>query len=199
MNKKKLFIILGCISLILTFSFIGDSYAKYITKIDNNASMKIARWKILVNNKDILDETESLGEITPTVVSNSNVKNGFVAPTSQAYFILDIDGSNSDVSFNYDVSVSPKEDNPVSDIRIIKCTLLGPAGATSDIPMTNVGGVNHAIGDVLQTDTSKVRQLKFELEWYDGYDNNMNNQEDTEAAGKDVTFNINAKFTQKND
>ena len=72
--KKKIILGLAFISLLISFCFIGESYAKYVTNVNNVASMSVARWKILVNNKDILNKNEASQIITPIFLENLSVR-----------------------------------------------------------------------------------------------------------------------------
>ena len=71
--KKKIILGLAFISLLISFCFIGESYAKYVTNVNNVASMSVARWKILVNNKDILNKNEASQIITPIFLENEHI------------------------------------------------------------------------------------------------------------------------------
>ena len=51
--KKRYFIyIFTFLSFVLCIFFIQESYAKYLTSTSEKASMNVARWRILVNNKN---------------------------------------------------------------------------------------------------------------------------------------------------
>ena len=64
--KKLIYSLLVIFSLTLCVFFVTESYAKYITSAQGNANMKVARWKIIVNNEDIRDNKTLEAEIKPT-------------------------------------------------------------------------------------------------------------------------------------
>ena len=103
--KKKIILGLAFISLLISFCFIGESYAKYVTNVNNVASMSVARWKILVNNKDILNKNEASQIITPIFLENEHINSNVIAPTSKGYFELVLDATGADVSFRYQIVV----------------------------------------------------------------------------------------------
>ena len=64
--KKLIYSLLVIFSLTLCVFFVTESYAKYITSAQGNANMKVARWKIIVNNEDIRNNKTLEAEIKPT-------------------------------------------------------------------------------------------------------------------------------------
>ena len=52
-RKKQILILSLSFLIILSIFTIKQTYAKYITQTTSDANVSIARWKILVNNKDI--------------------------------------------------------------------------------------------------------------------------------------------------
>ena len=86
MKKNTLIIILTFFSLILCIFFIQETYAKYLTSTTEKTELKIARWKILVNNSDIRDNGSASATITPIFDKNDNIAENIIAPTSTGYF-----------------------------------------------------------------------------------------------------------------
>ena len=68
--------------------------------------MNIARWKIIVNNKDIRDNSSSSAIISPVFLGNDNVASDIIAPGSEGYFDLIIDAKAADVSFKYKIDIT---------------------------------------------------------------------------------------------
>ena len=66
MEKKHFIFIMAFLSFILCIFFIQESYAKYLTATSENATMNVARWRILVNNKDIRE-----GSTTNAIIAGS--------------------------------------------------------------------------------------------------------------------------------
>ena len=56
--KKRVLFILACLWLIITFMVIKATYAKYLSSIDSNANIHISGWKIILNNQDIMQNSD---------------------------------------------------------------------------------------------------------------------------------------------
>lgn len=186
--RKKIIMILAFTSLLISFCFIGESYAKYVTTVNNVASMSVARWRILVNNKDILNENEAKQIITPVFYENEHISTSVIAPTSKGYFDLILDATGADVSFNYTISTSLSEDTAVSDLKITGYTL----NDGEVISITNNADIT---GQILYTDT-KIQNLRVFIEWSDTETDSMDNQADTNARNKAAKLNVNLHFVQ---
>src|SRR5574344_2095381 len=113
---KKFRLLIAFISLLICMTFIQETYAIYVNNVDGNAEMTIARWKIIVNNQDITNGSLANATITPVFAGNTNIKANVIAPTSTGYFDIVIDGTNTDVTFNYTISCAPNENSNVTDL-----------------------------------------------------------------------------------
>ena len=78
MEKKHFIFIMAFLSFILCIFFIQESYAKYLTATSENATMNVARWRILVNNKDIREGSTTNAIITPVFEGNEHIANGII-------------------------------------------------------------------------------------------------------------------------
>ena len=118
-NRKefqKIAFLLTMISLCLCIYVIKDTYAKYITNANGNAELQIARWKIIINNQDVEQNSNLTSAITPVFEGTNDIASNVIAPTAEGYFDLLIDASNTDVSFDYEITTSDNENSSVSDI-----------------------------------------------------------------------------------
>ncbi len=186
--KKKIIMVLAFTSLLISFCFIGESYAKYVTTIDNVASMSVARWRILVNNKDILNESEARQIITPVFYENEHINANVIAPTSKGYFDLILDATGADVSFNYTISTSLNADSAVSDLKITGYTL-------NEGEVISITDGTLITGQILYTD-NKIHNLRVFIEWSDTETDTMDNQADTNARDKLAKLDVNLHFVQ---
>ena len=108
-NKKiRRFNILHFFLFVVTITIviivIYNSYSKYISSVNGNAALGIARWKILVNNQDITNNGSLSNVIAPVFSGSNDIASGVIAPTAEGYFDMEIDASNTDVSFRYIIS-----------------------------------------------------------------------------------------------
>ena len=123
--KKLIYSLLVIFSLTLCVFFVTESYAKYITSAQGNANMKVARWKIIVNNEDIRDNKTLEAEIKPTFLETEHIASDVIAPTSEGYFDLIIDATEADVSFKYKITLENADHAAVKDLKIKKYEING--------------------------------------------------------------------------
>lgn len=190
--KKKYVIILLFISLCLCLFFIQDSFAKYLTSASETANMNIARWKIIVNNKDIRDNSSSSAIISPIFLGNDNVASDIIAPGSEGYFDLIIDANAADVSFKYKIDITTDENSAVKDIIAVKYKI----NNGEEILFT--GGNQTIEKSVLLSDNTDVINIRVYIKWNDGDGSEMDNSADTAATQNKVgaILKVNMNFTQ---
>ena len=190
--KKKYVIILLFISLCLCLFFIQDSFAKYLTSASETANMNIARWKIIVNNKDIRDNSSSSAIISPVFLGNDNVASDIIAPGSEGYFDLIIDANAADVSFKYKLDITTDENSAVKDIIAVKYKI----NNGEEILFT--GGNQTIEKSVLHSDNTDVINIRVYIKWNDGDGSEMDNIADTAATQNKVgaILKVNMNFTQ---
>lgn len=190
--KKKYVIILLFISLCLCLFFIQDSFAKYLTSASETANMNIARWKIIVNNKDIRDNSSSSAIISPVFLGNDNVASDIIAPGSEGYFDLIIDANEADVSFKYKIDITTDENSAVKDIIAVKYKI----NNGEEILFT--GGNQTIEKSVLHSDNTDVINIRVYIKWNDGDGSEMDNIADTAATQNEVgaILKVNMNFTQ---
>ena len=190
--KKKYVIILLFISLCLCLFFIQDSFAKYLTSASETANMNIARWKIIVNNKDIRDNSSSSAIISPVFLGNDNVASDIIAPGSEGYFDLIIDANAADVSFKYKIDITTDENSAVKDIIAVKYKI----NNGEEILFT--GGNQTIEKSVLHSDNTDVINIRVYIKWNDGDGSEMDNIADTAATQNKVgaILKVNMNFTE---
>ena len=174
--NKKITIPLCIICFLLCLFFIEDTYAKYITSTNESASMNIARWRILVNNKDIRENSTTNAVITPIFNGNDNINSGIIAPNSEGYFDLIIDATEADVSFKYKIEISVNQNSPVKDLITTKYII----DNGNEIPLER----NNATieNTVLHKDNTKPINIRVYIKWDDSNEATMDNEADTSAT-----------------
>ena len=196
-NHKKILFCLSCIFLIISLSVIKSTFAKYITSAVGDANINIARWKILVNNQDVVQNKELSNVITPVFDGNDNIASNVIAPTAEGYFDILIDASNTDVSLKYEVTTSDNEESAVSDLIISGYSI--DDGERQQIA-SDVGQVK-VENQILYNSEDKDVKLRVYLKWNDDDTNGatMDNVADTTATkteGNLAKVNVNLKFIQ---
>ena len=177
--NKKIIVPLAILCLLLCIFLIQDTYAKYITTTNESANMTIARWRILVNNKDIRENSTTMATITPVFEGNDNISSGIIAPTSEGYFDLIIDATESDVSFKYKIEISSSSSSPVKDLVATKYKI----DDNEEVTLTKDNQVIE--NTVLHKDNTKPINIRVYIIWDDSENSTMDNYEDTEATKKE--------------
>ena len=193
LKNRKFRLFLACISLLLLIDMIQDSYAKYISSAEANGNFTIARWAFMVNNQDVLNNSNFSNTIIPVFDSNPNIAANVIAPTSTGYFDVTIDSSNVGVSYDEEITLTPGTNNTVSDIiftgyKLNNNEIVNFTNTTSPTLTTN-----H-----LLSETNKVNTYRFYIKWHDGENENMNNTADAEASKNgNASIKINLRYIQK--
>lgn len=206
--KIKLKILLILVSLALTVSLMSDTYSRYVADTVGSLEVQFAKWKILVNDTDITNGNTSSIELTPVIEENSNVAANKFAPSSKGYFDIEIDPSNVEVSFDYEVTLELLNDN-LPDLLISKYSILKSDFTENDSIVTNDIVDNKITGTLKYKNpsTSSDEVFMFEpftirvyFEWFDGDTATMSDEDDTLiGTSTDVTslqIKANVKFEQ---
>ena len=191
--NKKITIPLCIICFLLCLFFIEDTYAKYITSTNESASMNIARWRILVNNKDIRENSTTNAVITPIFNGNDNINSGIIAPNSEGYFDLIIDATEADVSFKYKIEISVNQNSPVKDLITTKYII----DNGNEIPLERDNATIE--NTVLHKDNTNPINIRVYIKWDDSNEATMDNDADTEATKQvdnPAKMDVKLSFTQ---
>lgn len=192
--KKRKFLVLffGIVSLVFSLNEISSTYAKYSTTTKTSTDINIARWDIVVNDTHIKNEDIKKASIVPNYVENPNVAENKIAPGSVGYFDLTIDSSMTDVSFDYEIMVTPSEDSIVSVLKILKYYIDDASNITDAVDSTIV--------DSFSIDENRKKTIRIYIIW-DDETGEMTNEEDSFAGHNYDIYNasvdISIKFKQK--
>lgn len=193
LKNRKFRLFLACISLLLLIDMIQDSYAKYISSAEANGNFTIARWAFMVNNQDVLNNSNFSNTIVPVFDSNPNIAANVIAPTSTGYFDVTIDSSNVGVSYDEEITLTTGTNNTVSDIIFTGYKL----NNNEIVNFTNTTSPTLTTSHML-SETNKVNTYRFYIKWHDGENENMNNATDAEASKNgNASIKINLRFIQK--
>ena len=206
--KTKVKLLILFISLAVTLSLMSNTYSKYVADTTGNLEVQFAKWKILVNQNDITNNSESSIELTPVIDSNENVAANKFAPSSKGYFDIEIDPTNVEVSFDYIVELELLNEN-LPDLLISNYSIIDGEydGETTlklnDIIDNKITGtlkykkVSTGSDDVF---TFKPFTIRVYFEWFDGENSTMSDDVDTlVGTSTDITslqIRANIKFEQ---
>lgn len=194
LKNRKFRLLLACISLLLLVDMIQESYAKYVSSAEASSNLTIARWSFMVNNQDVINNSNFSTTILPVIDSNPNIASGVIAPTSTGYFDVTIDSSNVGVSYDEEITLSTGTNNTVTDIMFTGYKL---NNEESIVEFQNTTNPTFTISHPL-TEQNKVNTYRFYIKWNDGTGETMNNTADTQATvDGNATVKINLRFIQK--
>lgn len=193
LKSRKLRLLLACISLLLLVDMVQDSYAKYVSSAEANGSFTIARWAFMVNNQDVLSNSNFSATILPAFDTNAHIATGVIAPTSTGYFDVTIDASNVGVSYDEQFTLSRASTNTVTDIKFTGYKLNNGNVVTFNNTTNPTLTTTH-----LLSEANRVNTYRFFIEWYDGQNETMDNSDDTQASANGVAaIKVDLRFIQK--
>lgn len=194
-NKKKLVLVLGLISLLVTLNMIDTTYGKYLSKTASTTKMNVARWDIKVNNEHIKNSQDLEAEITPEYLENEYVAANTIAPGSVGYFDIEIDPSDTDVSFDYQIIIAKATQNPITDLKLLKYYINDENNMVENVSSNTI------TSSILQTN-KQIHRIRIYVIWEDSTNNEtLDNDQDSDIGhnAEDVSgdINISMRFTQK--
>ena len=177
--KNKITVIILAIITLATI-VIGYGLAKYIGKSQGAGEATVAKWSFKVNDAEDGSKTFNL---INTINPNSNVQEGKIAPGTNGYFDLKLDGTGSEVGINYIINV--KVENKPENMKFYmdeKYTVELPVEENEIVINDNI--------PLSEVNKEKTVRIYWNWEYKTGnteeeiYENNL---KDTKDMGKTVT------------
>ncbi len=193
-NKKKIFLLLSLLSLFVCLYFVSDTYAKYLTRATAGVNGKIAKWNIVVNDTNVKNNDTLTEVITPVFAGSTHVSPNVIAPTVTGYFDLEIDATDVEVSFTYNIAIARNDD--LRDFIVTGYSV--DEGETTSVD-TSVETPSIS-DDILLSDTTRVHKIRVFIGWNDDVDTQeLDNAEDTSVTNTldNVQLTVNLSFIQK--
>lgn len=118
---KKLLTILVLIMLIISFFQITSMYALYKEELQSDYSTLLGVWSIKVNETDVVTadgqtSTFTISDDNIGYVDSTHTLQNKIAPGEEAYFDIEIDPTNTDVSIIYQIDMAETADIYVENI-----------------------------------------------------------------------------------
>lgn len=201
---KKIKIILVMVAISFSLSMMSNTYSRYVANTTGSIETPLAKWQIMVNNEDILNNGNASISFTPNIEENVNVKENSIAPSSSGYFDINIDPSNVDVSFSYSINLTIENEN-IPDLLITKYAIL-PDGYVEGDPLDIINLETYEITqDMLYSGESPFSNFTIRVffEWYEGENEQMDDAADASIGALAATNNTkfivsaNIEFKQK--
>lgn len=195
-NHKKILLILIGICICFLLFYMVQIYAKYLTSAEGSTTLTIANWNILVNDLSIKNNTDISNSIVPVFPGNEHIESGIIAPTVEGYFDLNLDFSNADVSFKYEISVTSDENSSVKD-------LVATGYSLDNGEKISFENYNETISETITLSSNiNTRKVRVYIMWNDDDESQtMTNDDDTISTSSEnpPLLNVNVSFTQVTD
>ena len=196
---KRLKIAVVILSLAVTLCLMNSTYSRYVASTTGDLDMALAKWQILVNETDITNQNSTSIDLVPVIEENQNISDGSVAPSTKGYFDIDIDPSNVEVSFDYNLALEVKNED-IPDLMITKYAILDDTYIEGDVlepiildEKTINGSLNYQ--DLEENEKFKPFTIRVYFEWYEGENEKMNDEADSVIGNKAATEEIPLQIT----
>lgn len=188
MKKKRLLVVITVLLLLFGSYFLyQDAYAKYRKKVIQNVDISLANWDIKLNNESIAGKDTISSTVIPTFETNEYMAEGVLAPGASGYFDIEIDATDVDVSFNYELTVAVADQEKYPDIVAYGYTI-------DPDNNTDISDISGAIitGDIVHN--TPLTKLRIYIKWDDSSTNAMDNAADTALAISNASLGMKATF-----
>lgn len=190
MTKKKKAILVVAILVVAVLAFIGgQAYAKYITEVKGEGMAEVATWSFKVNGQK--EQVQTINLIS--TCNNETLLDNKIAPGTSGSFNIVVDGTDSEVGINYNISFKDEKNKP-DNLKFIY----------ENVEYDSIQELeNNLSGTINTNDNDKTRTLNIGWEWK--YETGLNETEiakndaiDTKNAEEiqNYTFNVSVTGTQ---
>ena len=186
-NKRILVVITVVLLLCGSYILYQGAYAKYRKKVIQTVNISLAKWDIKINSESIAGKEAISSTVIPIFEANEYISDGVIAPGASGYFDIEIDATDVDVSFgfNLDVVVADQESFP----DIVAYGYVVNPNEDSEILEISESGITGEIAH-----NTPVTKLRIYIKWDDSSENVMDNAADTALAISNATLAMNASF-----
>ena len=202
--KTRLKILFIIVTLAVTMSLMSNTYSRYVADTTGNLEVQFATWKILVNESDITSGNTTSIELTPVIDENTNIEANKIAPSSTGYFDIEIDPSNTEITFDYNVTLEVLNEN-MPDLLISEYSII--EGENPEVKKAVENNEITGTKFYKRPATTSDEEFKFEpftirvyFEWFDGETATMSDEEDTLIGTQEenvpLQIKANIKFEQ---
>ncbi|HAB67624.1 MAG TPA: hypothetical protein DCE23_09690 [Firmicutes bacterium] len=212
-TRNKVFLIISILLIIIVIYQAGNTYAKYVSARKENAEGDFAKWNIIVNNTDIMEnkiiEKQSAMMIIDDDDENKFFSKNIFAPGRRGYFEINIDYSGVSIPFSYEISAEndSKNKNIIEYIRIIKDNEKEKENKEEEdkeaIAALNadVKSKQNSLLDIdnplkKEIDAPNVNDKKITIRVYILWRNASNTSADNSGSNNKLNYNITLKFNQ---
>ena len=158
-NKHNIIVI---ILLFLTFISLyvlsNKTYTSYESLVDDEITLDIATWKILIENQNIVKATEDI-KLSDIEFDNTHVAEGKVAPGSTGTINFEIDPTTTQVAIEYNIKIDDHTVDP--NILLVVKSISSSKGNLTKEEDGSYSGV-FSLDDIKSGENQKV---SISVEW----------------------------------
>jgi len=150
-DRKDFGLLFVLLIIAITTGLIAVTYSLFFSSTKNNDSLKIARWVVKVNSKNVTESQDHTFTFDELIFDeNSSVEDGMFAPGVSATLPITIDARESDVDVDYEIVID-EEYVPVNKaIKIENLPIKGTLSRKSGI--VNINDVKLVWEDISDND-----------------------------------------------
>ena len=113
MTKKLSILAVLTLAVLATAYSVGGTYAKYTTTVNVTGTAAVAKWDMDLTATDGSD-TETTTINLASGLDDSNVADGKIAPGTTKSFTFEVDGTGTEVAYNYTIVLSNFQNMPTN-------------------------------------------------------------------------------------
>ena len=182
-NRKKVILVASMLAVLGVSTIGGVAFAKYVTKIEGEGSMKVAKWNPSINEI----------ELSNTHYTAETLTEDRIAPGTKGSFDVVINGGGTETGIDYTVKIKNIQNKPTNlyfKVDGVKCE-------------TVEGAIAACTGHIDQKDTNQV--VTKTVEWVWDYETGTTEEEkdtndeiDTEEGklAQTMSFDVEVKAVQ---
>ncbi len=109
--KKSIFSKVGAAAVVLTLvtaSLVGGTFAKYTSTVSGTGTATVAKWAIAMKQNDAAASENFTFNLANTN-TNAATADGKIGPESQGVIKMTIDGTGSEVGYEYNITFDTKD------------------------------------------------------------------------------------------
>ena len=192
-NIKFCFFILTCIFLIFTVFLINSTFARYITALTATSTVEMGTWSIIVNNQNVVENSNLSECITPIFNSNPTyIADDKIVPTSTGYVEININYEEVNVPFEYKISFKQENSTILEDFKFTDYSIDGGTAIMVDNADSSI------IGTINPDGLTTEHNFLLNFAWIDDESASFDDMEDTAYSRNfdELNFLFNLEFTQ---
>ena len=191
--KKHILIVLCVVSVVLLFIQITYTYSLFETDRDAVIFSPIAKWNIMVNDSFVTSDTTQensfrLGGVDWS--SGNHVREGKAAPGSVGTFEINIDPTDTEVSFLYEITIDTSdflnEEFYISGVRELNSEEFVRTGEATYVGVARLSDIQNG----------KIYHVEIDISWNNNDSNNDKDYQLGISAEEEVTIPVSLRFIQ---